>query len=407
MKAMIMGVALVLSSLSWAEIPDAKAAAKANNSFGVKLFQETKIETEKGNKFLSPVSAYLALSMAYNGATGKTLAEMEKTLALVGISRADVNEANLKLLKSLTSRGKEFQLEIANSLWAKKGFDLKEPYVKRVKASYLASLDVLDFKLPTASKTINSWVAKSTHDKITSIVPEKLPDDLRLLIVNATYFDAKWRKQFNPNKTTEQAFRVSRTKSVKVPMMSQTADYKYISTRTLQAVELPYGTERNPTVSMIVVKPRDLKDFVARMTDETLDSLAEQLDRQEESYGTVTMPSLELKYEALLNAALMSDKLGMKRAFSDSAELDEITSERVAISQVLQKTFLKVFEEGTIAAAVTGISVGTTSVPPPPVFDLKVDSPYFVAIRDKKDGAVLFMGAIAEPEGGKLPEKKR
>lgn len=406
MKAMIVAMALVVGSLGWAESHDAKGAAKANNAFGVKLFRETKKETDKGNKFLSPVSAYLALSMAYNGATGRTRAEMESALAVAGLVRDDVNEGNLALLKSLTSRRKEFELAIANSLWAKKGFDLKDAYVERVKRHYLATLDVLDFALPSASKTINAWVAKATRDKISSIVPEQLPDELRLLIVNATYFDAKWRIPFSKEATRNRPFKVSRTKTVQVPMMTQTADFKYVATRTLQAVELPYGQSESPTVSFIVVKPRSLDDFLARMTDETLDSLAEQLDREKEKYGTVTMPSLELKYESLLNDALQSDSLGMKRAFTDFAELDEITDERVSISQVLQKTYLKVFEEGTIAAAVTGISVGATSAPPPPEFDLTVDEPYFLVIRDKKEGAVLFMGSIREPEGGKIPERK-
>ena len=86
----------------------------------------------------------------------------------------------------------------------------------------------------------------------------------------------------------------------------------------------------------------------------------------------------------------------------NKAEFKPLSDEQVGISEVLQKTYVKVFEEGTIAAAVTGISIGASSVPQYK-FQMKVDRPYLFGIQDKKTGTLLFMGTVQEPEGGTLP----
>jgi len=55
-------------------------------------------------------------------------------------------------------------------------------------------------------------------------------------------------------------------------------------------------------------------------------------------------------------------------------------------------------EEGTVAAAVTGVVVGVTSVQEPRErFVMKVDRPFFFAIRDNQTGVVLFMGSVRNP----------
>jgi serpin B len=108
-----------------------------------------------------------------------------------------------------------------------------------------------------------------------------------------------------------------------------------------------------------------------------------------------------MEYEANLNEPLA--KLGMGSAFVDGADFTDLAKDRLAISSVLQKTFVGIDEEGTEAAAVTAIIVGATSVPPPPTFTMTVDRPYVFAIRHRPTGALLFIGSVQEPEGGELP----
>lgn len=63
-----------------------------------------------------------------------------------------------------------------------------------------------------------------------------------------------------------------------------------------------------------------------------------------------------------------------------------------------QKTYVDVNEQGTEAAAVTGIRVSALvmrkELPP---FEMIVDRPFFIAIQEKKTGLLLFLGAIFDP----------
>ena len=115
--------------------------------------------------------------------------------------------------------------------------------------------------------------------------------------------------------------------------------------------------------------------------------------------GEVMLPRFKLEYEVDLNDVLktlgMSDAFDPQRAnFSGIAQL----AERIYISKVKHKTFADVNEEGTVAAAVTSVEMHATSVQVPQEnFIMKVDRPFFVAIRDNLTGVVLFMGSIADP----------
>jgi serpin B len=55
-------------------------------------------------------------------------------------------------------------------------------------------------------------------------------------------------------------------------------------------------------------------------------------------------------------------------------------------------------EEGTEAAAATGVSFGVTSVPQIPVF--RADRPFLFAIQDAGSGNLLFLGRVVNPEAG-------
>ncbi|HZM26057.1 MAG TPA: serpin family protein, partial [Gemmatimonadales bacterium] len=68
------------------------------------------------------------------------------------------------------------------------------------------------------------------------------------------------------------------------------------------------------------------------------------------------------------------------------------------LSEVVQKTWLVVDEEGTEAAAVTGITMEATSalVRRPPI-PFVVNRPFIYALRDTKTGLVLFLGLVRDP----------
>ncbi|WHT48427.1 serpin family protein [Sporosarcina thermotolerans] len=113
--------------------------------------------------------------------------------------------------------------------------------------------------------------------------------------------------------------------------------------------------------------------------------------------GTILLPKFKLAYETELNEALKA--LGMKSAFKEGANFSKMIEgdESLLINRVKQKTYIDVNEEGTEAAAVTGVEVGVTSAPPDDPFIMEVNRPFFIAITDDETGAILFMGSISNP----------
>jgi serpin B len=109
------------------------------------------------------------------------------------------------------------------------------------------------------------------------------------------------------------------------------------------------------------------------------------------------MPKFKIEYKALLNDAL-SD-MGMEIAFTERADFTRLFEEKygLMISRVIHKAVIEVNEEGTEAAAVTGVEVSLTSLPPEkPV--LTLNRPFIFFIKEKHTGAILFAGKLSHPE---------
>jgi serpin B len=119
---------------------------------------------------------------------------------------------------------------------------------------------------------------------------------------------------------------------------------------------------------------------------------------------TLCLPRLKLE-PPLLALGQTLQALGMKTAFDipvGSANFDRMAPRRpedyLALSAVFHKTFLKLDEEGTEAAAATAIAVtaGAIREPPKPI-ELKVDHPFLFAIQHRPTGACLFLGHVTDP----------
>jgi serine protease inhibitor len=129
---------------------------------------------------------------------------------------------------------------------------------------------------------------------------------------------------------------------------------------------------------------------IAQMNAETWQEWMESLQNWK---GLVLIPRFELEYELKMNDVLSS--LGMDVAFDPmSADFTGMFAPGgIFISEVKHKTFVKVNEEGTEAAAVTSTGAGATSGPP--VFYAR--RPFVFAIREKHSGTILFIGKIVDP----------
>ena len=367
----------------------------SNTNFGFKLYHEIANAGAGKNIFISPASVALCLSMTYNGAVGETKQAMERALETQGLNHAELNRAYAALRSELENPDPKVQLQIANSLWARKGVSFNPAFIARNKEFYGAEVTDLDFADPGAPATINAWVKDKTKDKIDQIVDSIDPQSV-LFLINAIYFKGAWSSEFDKARTKTDAFTTASGSKKPVPMMAQSGKYNYLEAEGFQAVSLPYGGGR---VSMYVFLPstgRNIDQFIASLNTTNWAGWMKEFSK---TPGEIVLPRFKIEYELTLNDALKA--LGMGVAFDpDRANFTGIFQgpQNAFISKVKHKTFVDVNEEGTEAAAVTSTEMVATSIAiPRKTFRMVVDHPFFLAIRDNKTGSVLFLGSIADP----------
>lgn len=354
------------------------------NAFGFKLLRQTRRAFPKENVFLSPAGVAFALSMVANGAMGGTLHQILDTLRVNNVP--DLNSANEALLDY--KPGPKIALEIANGLWT--DTTLEPAFVASSKQNYHAEVATVNFQDPQTVNEINDWVSERTHGKINEIVESPLSSDLRLIVLNAIYFKGDWVAPFDPKLTRDLPFTMADGQTISHLRMSRTGEFEYYENDSFQEVRLPYAGE----ASLSVILPRkNLDDLLPKLTLKNWQDWSAQLHLRK---GTVELPRFKLNNTYDLNAVL--EALGIRLAFSRQADFSGMSPQPLHIGWVKQKTFVEVNEQGTVAAAVTGIGMESLLVRrEPPPFHMVVDRPFLVALRENQTGLLLFLGTIEDP----------
>ena len=366
---------------------------RRSNAFGFDLLSKVHAREEGPNVFLSPLSASMALGMVLNGAGGAARSDMIDALRFASLSEDEINESYSSLIDLLTGLDSRIDIGIANAIYASEEYGLVPDFQQRVEQFFDAVVRNVSFTDPATLETINGWVADQTRGRIEKILDE-LPPNLAVLLLNAVYFNGGWTIRFDRSKTTESPFLRDDRSSVTVPVMSHTEqDFLYLATERYRAAELPYG---GGAYRMVVVVPEGeytVRDIVADLDDAAWAGL---LAGMEETRIDVRLPRFEIRYEELLNDALIA--MGMEEPFRRGADFTRMMPELECISFVLQKTYVKVDEEGTTAAAVTAIG-GPDSLPP----GIYATRSFLFAIREALSGTIMFIGTVGDPAETESP----
>ncbi len=384
--------------------PDRERASEAGNrstAFALDLYRAVAGETD-GNLFLSPYSVSSVLSMTLAGVSGDTEKQMAALLdAPDDITAFHAGRAALEQrIRTIEAKG-DVTLEVANSIWPQKGYPLAEPFLQDLKTYYGSTVTPVDYRTDTekARKTINTWVEKKTRDKIRELLKPGILNTLtRLTLVNAIYFKGNWQEQFDAAETADADFFVDEKKTVTVSMMHQEGKFRYAALDGLQAVELSYAGDDFSMLVLLSAAREGIAGLEKRLTPELLDTLTGSLRKRTVS---LFLPKFTVTSTLRLDSTLRA--LGMKDAFDpEKADFSRMTSrdDGLFIGAVVHKAFIDVGEEGTEAAAATGVIVGVTSVMPEPPVVFRADRPFLFLIRDNSTGAILFVGRVAKPANG-------
>jgi serpin B len=382
---------------------DVQELVKGNTGFALDMYRE--VHSPGKNIFFSPYSISLALAMAYAGARGDTESQMATSLHF-SLAQSRLHPAFNALDQELKARSgqvdddqpdPQFVLSIANSLWGQSRWPFLPEYVDLLALNYGAGMRLVDFtnEAEQARKTINDWVSDETKDKVKDLLPEGVVDyKTRLVLVNAIYFKAGWEHGFAKSSTKEAPFTLLNGDQVNVPMMNyQEAErLPYASGEGWQAVSMPY---QGGKVAMVVLLPDigKFEEFEAGLTGKSLALILASMDQKS---VLLSMPKFTLTCDYLLGDVLA--EMGMPLAFDRNlADLSGIDGKKgLYIQEIIHKAFVNVDEEGTEAAAATGIVIAPASLPITEV-EMKVDHPFIFMIRDVPTGSILFLGRVLDP----------
>lgn len=367
--------------------------SRDNNAFGFEMLKKLQSHNPNDNLFISPLSIAAALSMTLNGAAGDTKTAMQQTMHLSDWEIQQLNSAWACLLEVLPQLDADVDVNIANSIWYRQGYPVRQEFLDANTQNYDSEVAALNFGDPSALTTINGWVDQKTNGLIETILDE-IPANAIMYLINAVYFKGAWKKEFDPQYTSDATFYLADGSQQAIKMMTHgQTTLPYFTTSTFEAVDLAYA---DSIYSMSIFLPKvgvSVNELANTLSESNWNTWLASFQPQEMFFS---MPKFKMSYKEKLNRSL--SELGMGIAFRDDADFSGINGTGgLYIDEAIHKSFIEVNEEGTEAAAVTSIGIVETSAPAIPIF--YADRPFLFAIRENKTGSILFFGKLMDPKG--------
>lgn len=384
--------AQVVADLTADEIAD---LAGSINEFGFDLHRALAVE-EDGNVVTAPVSVAVLLAMVAAGADGQTAQQMADVLHV-----DEVRDNRFAVLLQRIVGTDDVTVEVANALWAAEDVELFADYLDWVRAAFSATAETAALDQQSGADAIDAWVRQNTNDRIQGIARDLgLPDpDVMVVLANAVYFLGQWTTQFDPKATRDAPFRLSDGTTVQVPTMHRSGAGQGDQLETAgrpghSVIRLSYGdTGRFGMEFFVPTDGRPLDEFMTTFDQDIWADGVAALHPVPSS-APLAVPTFELEWGRTLNDVLSA--LGMPLAFDrNAADFGRMSALQLFLDSVVHKTYVRVDEEGTEAAAVTGGGMAVTSAPEP----IAVDRSFVFTISDRDTGTILFLGTVEDPRG--------
>jgi len=369
-----------------------KIVNHSNDKFSTKLYDLLRRKYQ--NLVFSPFSISTVMAMLSAGARGETLHQINKGFFF---PPSPTLQAEYKSIIPSIRSTEDFTIEIANKVFVKKNFSILRNFQEILRNSFHSNIQSMNFEdSKAAADTINDWVEDRTRDKIKDLIqPDMISGDTRMVLVNAIYFKSNWAKKFDRSEPMK--FHISPSSSVDVPMMRKTDEIFYASLDSLSStmIELPYKGDR---IVMQVLLPNTKSKYGLGSLEVKLRNVdIHELFEKEKEKKNVIIGLPKFKQENTLQLNKQLSVLGLNNMFSPLADFSGISNvSGLHVSQVVQKAFIEINEEGTEAAAATGAVAVAFSGPLHESFFI-ADHPFIFYLRDKETGILLFQGKVTNP----------
>ena len=241
------------------------------NDLAFSMLHQMAKEQMDSSFVVSPMSLNCAIAVAGNGASGKTLQEIERLVGPI----ADANSFYKKYHAALPHNDYS-NCGIFNFLAVNPKYPIKEAFTKSIAANYDACVKSIDFSNSKSVKQINDWFCQQLHDASPKIVIE--PDaETSLLLTNVLDFRAFWSIPFNSQFTYDHDFTTDNGEILQIPMMyCQERTCLYTENTSFKAVSLSY---LGSCYRMLLVLPKTekLSKITSAMTSNTFSNILNSL----------------------------------------------------------------------------------------------------------------------------------
>jgi len=303
---------------------------------------------------------------------------------------AEINGYYQKMSQALLNIDPTTDISIANSIWYRNGFSVKQPFIDVNKKYFDAEVRALDFNKSDAADIINKWCADKTKNRIMDIINPPIQGDVMMYLINALYFKGSWQLKFDKANTQPDDFTKAGGQKISINMMEQTSVFPYYSDQYLQAIEMPYGNQAFSMVAILPDNDAGIDELIEYLDNDKWQNIIDNLHERE---VRLKFPRFKIECEIPLNDPVQN--VGMQQIFFGG--FANIADADLVVSEIKQKTFVEVNEEGTEAAAVTVIIMIDTSPGPDAIVHFFANRPFLYLIKEKSTGAILFIGRMDEP----------
>lgn len=385
------------SVLIGATFPDETIA-----EWSVNMYNHLRATGEDENILFSPLSIALAMGVMELGAQGSTLKEIRHSMGYDGLKNGEEFSFLKDFSNMVSAEESQYVMKIANSLFVQNGFHINDEFLQMMKKYFNAEVNHVDFSQNVAlANYINKWVENYTNSLLKDLVsPRDFDSVTHLALINAVYFKGNWKSQFRPENTRTFSFTKDDESEVQIPMMYQQGEFYYgefsdgsnEAGGIYQVLEIPYEGDE---ISMMLVLSRQevpLATLEPLLKAQLIEEWTNSVKKQKVE---VYLPRFTVEQEIDLKDTFKA--LGVTEIFNKDANLTAMSDKKeLFLSKIVHKSFIEVNEEGSEAAAASGmIAISRMAVLYPQVI---VDHPFLFLIKIRKTGTILFMGRVMHPE---------
>ena len=365
------------------------------DKFSSKLATTIGCESD-GNTAISPLSVFMALSMAAEGANNDTRQEI---LDALGLSYQELTE-NIKYLVNSTNRlfghdNRKNQIKCVNSLWLKDGYDVNKDGVNSLTHNFYSDVFKMDFSNSDINSLVTSYIKNETFGFLNPNL--QISDDAMILLINVVYLREVWSQLGDLEFTSSTYNFLNYDKSKKKTKLLQG---DYCAGRAIDKDKYKkFYTSSNSGLNLTFYVPKDGYSVDDIYTSDVLNDETRYLysDQQNDYYTRCFFPEFKAEFDDDIINILK--KLGVKKLFNSDCDFSNLTNQSVYCKKVKHIAKLDVCRSGVEGAAVTEMefpvgAAGPDEVERHDVYEDFIVDRNFVYVLSDSNGVPLFAGVV-------------